>query len=134
VVKVAGCSPPETRSRMGNSAAYWSRAPAASPATPGIRARLADGSLQPAATVTVTEDVDIEQQHTETFIMTPSGTPRAAARAEQGLVLRHRDYMASKGIAVRRKRYRPAAGETGADHPVASDKMLLARRRRGPER
>ena len=34
VARVAGCSGPRTRSRMGNRAANWSRAPAASPASP----------------------------------------------------------------------------------------------------
>ena len=33
-VSVSGCSAPETRSRTGSSAVNWSRAPAASPATP----------------------------------------------------------------------------------------------------
>jgi hypothetical protein len=40
VIRVSGCSAPSTRSRTGSSAAYWSRAPAASPA-PVKRARLA---------------------------------------------------------------------------------------------
>ena len=39
-VRVSGCSGPETRSRMGSRAAYWSRAPAASPASPVQWARL----------------------------------------------------------------------------------------------
>ena len=41
MVRVSGCSAPRTRSRMGSSAAYWSRAPAASPASPVQEARLA---------------------------------------------------------------------------------------------
>src|SRR5437016_1766079 len=61
-----------------------------------IRARVDDGAIMPASTVTVTEDVDIEQQHTETYMYIPSGQPRAAERAEQRLVLRYRDYMAAK--------------------------------------
>ena len=40
-VRVSGCSGPRTRSRTGSSAAYWSRAPAGSPASPVQRARLA---------------------------------------------------------------------------------------------
>ncbi|HEY7880044.1 MAG TPA: DUF3237 family protein [Streptosporangiaceae bacterium] len=32
--RVSGCSAPRTRSSTGSSAAYWSRAPAASPASP----------------------------------------------------------------------------------------------------
>jgi hypothetical protein len=40
VVRVCGCSVPRTRSRTGSSAAYWSRAPAASPASPARLARL----------------------------------------------------------------------------------------------
>lgn len=63
------------------------------------------------------EDVDIEQQHTETFMVTPSGEPRPAERAEQKLVLRYRDYMAAKGILVRRKKYLPA----GEVRPIFSE-------------
>jgi len=63
------------------------------------------------------EDVDIEQQHTETFMVSPSGEPRPAERAEQKLVFRYRDYMAAKGIVVRRKRYLPA----GEVRPIYSD-------------
>jgi hypothetical protein len=54
------------------------------------------------------EDVDIEQQHTESFLVSPSGEPRPAQRAEQALVLRYRDYMAARGISVWRKKYLPA--------------------------
>ena len=39
-VRVSGCSAPETRSRTGSSAAYWSRAAAGSPACPVQQARL----------------------------------------------------------------------------------------------
>ena len=41
MVSVSGCSAPRTRSDTGSSAAYWSRAAAASPACPVQRARLA---------------------------------------------------------------------------------------------
>ena len=40
MVRVSGCSGPRSRSRTGSSAASWSRAPAASPASPVQRARL----------------------------------------------------------------------------------------------
>lgn len=53
------------------------------------------------------ESVDIEQQHTETFMVNPSAELRTAQLAEQRLVLRHRDYMAAKGIVVERKKYLP---------------------------
>jgi hypothetical protein len=46
VVTVRGCSGPSTRSRMGSRAASWSRAPAASPASPVQRARLDRGVRQ----------------------------------------------------------------------------------------
>ena len=82
-----------------------------------IRARLQEGAIQPAKAEPVMEDVDIEQQHTETFMVTPSGEPRPAERAEQKLVLHYRDYMAAKGIAVRRKKYLPA----GEVRPIYSD-------------
>jgi hypothetical protein len=50
-------------------------------------------------------------------MVTPSGEPRAAERAEQKLVLRYRDYMAAKGIHVWRKKYLPA----GEVRPIYSD-------------
>ncbi len=65
-----------------------------------IRQRLAEGVLTPPSlTAPAVEDADIEQQHTEWFMTTPSGMPRAAERAEQKLVHRCRDYMAAKGVA-----------------------------------
>jgi hypothetical protein len=88
-----------------------------------IRARLQDGTIQPAQPEPVVEDVDIEQQHRETFVVRPSGEPRPAERAEQKLVLRYREYMAAKGIAVRRKRYVPA----GEVWPIYSDVWVEAR-------
>ncbi len=82
-----------------------------------IRAWLREGVIQPATTEPAMEDVDIEQQHTETYMVCPSGEPRAAERAEQGLVRRYRDYMAVQGIEVRRKKYLPA----GEVWPIYSD-------------
>ena len=89
-----------------------------------IRARLREGALKPAATESSMEDVDIEQQHTETFMVTPSAEPRPAERAEQKLVLSYRDYMTAKGIRVRRKRYWPA----GEVRPIYSDVWVEDRR------
>jgi hypothetical protein len=74
----------------------------------GIRARLQQGILQPARTQAVIQDVEIEQQHTETYMTNPSGEPRPARRAEQKLVLAYRDHMAAQGITVCRKKYVPA--------------------------
>lgn len=82
-----------------------------------IRLRLQDGTIQPAKTETVVEDVEIEQQHTETFVVNPSGELRTAERAEQELVIGYRNYMAAKGIVVGRKRYRPA----GEVRPIYCD-------------
>ena len=82
-----------------------------------IRARLKEGAIQPAKAEPVVEDVEIEQQHTETYMVTPSGEPRSAERAEQKLVLQYRDYMAAKGITVRRKKYLPV----GEIRPIYSD-------------
>jgi hypothetical protein len=88
-----------------------------------IRARLLDGAIQPAKAERVMEDVDIEQQHTETFMIRSSGEPRSAERAEQKLVLRYRDYMAAKDVVVRRKRYLPA----GEVRPIYSDAWVEER-------
>jgi hypothetical protein len=89
-----------------------------------IRARLQEGALQAARVAPVVEDVEIEQQHTEMFMVTPSGEPRPAERAEQKLVLRYRDYMTAKGILVRRKKYLPA----GEVRPIFSDVWVEDRR------
>jgi hypothetical protein len=81
-----------------------------------IRQQPEDGVLTPTSTTAPTvEDVDIEQQHTERFMVSPSGEPREAERAEQRLVLRYQDYMAAKGVTVSRKRYRP----TGQVRPMS---------------
>lgn len=88
-----------------------------------IRARLAEGAIKPAKTASMMEDVEIEQQHTERFMVSPSGEPRPAERAEQRLVLQYRDYMASKGIKVRRGKYLPA----GEVRPIYSDAWVEAR-------
>jgi hypothetical protein len=69
------------------------------------------------------EDVEIEEQHTEDFLISPSGQQRAAKRAEHRLVSRYRDYMAAKGLAVGRKNYVPA----GAIRPIFSDVWIEAR-------
>jgi hypothetical protein len=82
-----------------------------------IQARMQDGTVAPAQTGPVMEDVDIEQQHTEFFLVSPSGEPRLAERAEQALVVRYRDYMAARGVSVRRKKYLPA----GEVQPIYSD-------------
>jgi hypothetical protein len=82
-----------------------------------IRTRLREGAIATAAAQPSIEDVDIEQQHTERFMTNPSAGPREAERAEQKLVLSYRDYMAAKGIRVRRKRYLPA----GEVQPIYSD-------------
>jgi hypothetical protein len=50
--------------------------------------------------------VPIEDRHTERFMTNPSHEPREAERAEAGLVHRYRDHLATKGIAVSRKKYR----------------------------
>jgi hypothetical protein len=82
-----------------------------------IRVLLSEGAIQPAGMWPRMEDVNIEQQHTEAYVVNPSGEPRAAERAEQNLVIRYRDYMAAKGIVVGRKRYWPV----GEVRPIYSD-------------
>jgi hypothetical protein len=89
-----------------------------------IRERLHEGILRPASAEPTAEDVDIEQQHTERFIVNPPGEPRSAVRAEQKLVRQYRDYMAAKGVVVRRKRYQPA----GEVRPIYSDIWVEDRR------
>jgi hypothetical protein len=88
-----------------------------------IRERMQEGTVKPAQIGPGMEDVDIEQQHTESFVVSPSGEPRAAERAEQTLVLRYRDYMAARGISVRRKKYMPA----GEIWPIYSDAWIEER-------
>jgi hypothetical protein len=82
-----------------------------------IRMWLQEGAIKPATAAPVMADVEIEQQHTETYMVGPSDEPRPAERAEQKLVLRYRDYMTGKGIKVGRKKYVPA----GEIRPIYSD-------------
>ena len=82
-----------------------------------IRTQLRQGVIGSASAEIRIEDVEIEQQHTESYILNPSAEPRSAERAEQKLVIRYRDYMKAKGIEVRRKRYVPA----GEVRPIYSD-------------
>ena len=88
-----------------------------------IRDRVQDGTMQPAETSESMQDVPIEEQHTETFVVNPDATSRQAFREEQKLVLRYRDYMKAKGIDVRRKRYVPS----GEVRPIFSDLWVEAR-------
>ena len=82
-----------------------------------IRDRLQQGIIKPAAAEPSMRDVGMEQQHSETFMVNPSGKPRSAERAEHKLVLRYQEYMAAKGIAVVRKEYQPK----GEVQPIYSD-------------
>jgi hypothetical protein len=89
-----------------------------------IRQGVEDGVLSPASAMApAVEDVSIEQQHTERFMVSPSGEPRQAQRAEQRLVLRYRDYMAAKGVTIGRKKYLP----TGQVRPIYCDVWVEAR-------
>ncbi len=82
-----------------------------------IRRRINDGVIQPARSSPLVEDVEIEQQHSETYVVRPDGATRASERAEQKLVIRYRDYMAHRNVTVKRKRYRPR----GEPRPIYSD-------------
>jgi hypothetical protein len=88
-----------------------------------IRGRVQDGTMHPAETSTSMQDVPVEEQHTETFVVNPDATSRQAFREEQKLVLRYRDYMKTKGIDVRRKKY-VSSGEV---RPIFSDVWVEAR-------
>lgn len=73
-----------------------------------IRRRLTEGALTEAKTTASALNVAIERQHTERFLVHPTGQLREAERAEQALVLRYRDWMSSQGVEVVRRRYTPA--------------------------
>jgi hypothetical protein len=88
-----------------------------------IRAGIDTGTVQPASTEPKVDDVPIENQNTESYTVNPSSTPRVAQRAEQALVRRYRDHMATKGVAVTRKRYLPR----GEVRPIFSDAWAEAR-------
>ena len=70
------------------------------------------------------QDVSIENQHTENFLVTPSGKQRTAQRAEQALVLRYCQHLAGLGIATSRKKYVPA----GEVRPIYCDVWVEHRR------
>jgi hypothetical protein len=88
-----------------------------------IRTRLQDGTLRPAESSPVVEDVPIEQHNTETFVVNPSAEPRQAHRAEQKLVHRYSSHMSAQGITVVRRKYLPA----GEVRPIFSDAWVEAR-------
>src|SRR3954453_5254854 len=54
---------------------------------------------------------------------TTTGEPHEAERAEQKLVVRYHDFMAAKGVKVRRKKYLPA----GEVRPIFSDAWIADR-------
>lgn len=85
-----------------------------------LRAQLEHGIIVPASAEARIDDADIEQQHIESYQVSPSGQPRSAVRAEQRLVHRYRDHMKPRGIDVRRKRYVPA----GEIRPLYSDAWI----------
>lgn len=89
-----------------------------------IRELVESSGLDPVATAATVSDVDIEQQHTETFTMNPSAAARQAERAEQKLVLQYHDHLAAKGVVARRKKYVPA----GEVWPLFCDVWVEERR------
>lgn len=82
-----------------------------------VRRRISDGTLTPAQSLPTMQDVDIENHHTESFLVTPSGASRVAQRAEQALVLRYCEHLAHLGIKTNRKKYVPA----GEVRPIFCD-------------
>lgn len=88
-----------------------------------IRLRLAEHKLDAAEDVPRAVNVPIENQNTERYFVHPSGEMREAERAEQGLVLRYRDWMQSRGAAVVRRRYTPA----GEVSPIYCDAWIEER-------
>jgi len=88
-----------------------------------IRTGIDTGSVQPASTESKMDDVPIENQNTESYMVNPSPKSRVVQRAEQALVKQYRDHMATKGVAVTRKRYLPK----GEVRPIFSDAWVEAR-------
>jgi len=89
-----------------------------------IRAGIGTGIVKPASIEPRVDDVPIENHNTEWYTVNPGLEPRQAQRAEQRLVVRYRDHMAAKSIAVTRKRYFPA----GEVRPIFSDAWVEARK------
>ena len=102
---------------------YADRIPELQAEAAAIRAGIGTGVVQPASTSSRVDDVPIENHNTEWYTVNPGSEPRKAQRAEQALVVRYRDYMAAKGIAVTRKRYIPR----GEVRPIFSDAWVEER-------
>lgn len=89
-----------------------------------LRARLSEGVVTPASALPSSEDVDVENQHTEWYAVHASNSVRQAERAEQKLVQRYKRYMEAKGVSVCRRKYRPA----GEVRPIFSDVWVPERK------
>jgi len=63
------------------------------------------------------EEVEVEDQRSETYLVTTAQRTPTAKRAEQKLDLVHKAHLQCEGLTAKRGRYRPAGGATS----IASD-------------
>lgn len=94
-----------------------------------IRRRLDEGAVEPAETSPAVEDVEIERQNTETYLVNPSAESRKAERAEQKLVLRYRDYSPFDAPAMPDAQLRVSLGHARRIRSAASAADLSGFRR-----
>jgi hypothetical protein len=86
-------------------------------AADALRSELGKGLIREPSNIPVMEQVEVEDQHSETYLVTTAQRTRTASRAEQKLVLTYTAHLQHKGLTVKRGRYRPAGEATS----IASD-------------
>lgn len=86
-------------------------------AADALRSELGKGLIREPSNVPVMEEVEVEDQHSETYLVTTAQRTRTASRAEQKLVLTYTAHLQNMGLTVSRGRYRPAGEATS----IASD-------------
>jgi hypothetical protein len=89
-----------------------------------LRSELGQGLIREPSETPVMEEVEVEDQRSETYLVTTAQRTRTASRAEQKLVLAYKAHLRRKGLTVKRGRYRPAGEATS----IASDVWVPERR------
>lgn len=90
-----------------------------------LRAELTHGLIREPTDSPTTEVIEVEDQRSETCLVTTTQSTRTARRAEQKLVLAYKTYLENKGVAVKRGRYRPAGEATSIASDVGAPQRRL---------
>jgi hypothetical protein len=127
-VQTAGQDGMPAHSRMDE--AVWAEffdAPSLLAATAdGLRTEVREGLLRDPQPRRIVEQIEVEDQRSETYMFSTTQTTLTAIRAEQMLVLAYRAHMQQQGVEVKRGRYWPAGEPTSlASDAWVPDRQLL---------